>query len=103
MRKCLRPHARRIVPDDARYTLVFDMLETLLTLAFVHADSGPTRLQGALWYFQENGGRVLSDIEESLSSRRGESPFVRSRIFGSTTDECHQRLKQVRELIPNQG
>ena len=103
MRKCLRPHARRIVPDDARYTLVFDMLEILLTLAFVHADSGPTRLQGALWYFQENGGRVLSDIEESLSSRRDESPFVRSRIFGSTTDECHQRLKQVRELIPNQG
>ena len=103
MRKCLRPHARRIVPDDTRYTLVFDKLEILLTLASVHADSGPTRVQGALWYFQENGGRILSDIEESLSSRRGESPFVRSHIFGSTADECHQRLKQVREGLPGRA
>ena len=45
----------------------------------------------------------MSDIEESLSSRRDESPFVRSHIFGNNADECHQRLKQVREVIPQLG
>ena len=104
MRECLRPHARRILPDDTRYTLVFDKLEILLVLACVDADSGTTRLlHSAFWYFQENGGHILSDIEESLSSKRDESPYVRSHIFGSTADECHQRLKQVREVIPSRA
>ncbi len=103
LRECLRPHARRIVPDDTRYTLIFDKLEILLTLAYVHAHSGTTPLlDSAFWYFQENGGRILNDIEESLSSRCNESPFVRSHIFGGTAEECHLRLKDVRKVIPSQ-
>ena len=57
LRECLHPHARRIVPDDTRYTLIFDKLEILLTLAYVHAHSGTTPLlDSAFWYFQQNGG-----------------------------------------------
>ena len=103
LRECLRPHARRIIPDDTRYTLIFDKLEILLTLAYVHAHSRTTPLpRSAFWYFHENGGRILNDIEESLSSRCNESPFVRSHIFGGTAEECHLRLKDVRKVMPSQ-
>ena len=98
MRNCLRPHAERIVPDKTRYTWVFDKLETLLTLGYVHTQAG-THLRDALWYFQESGQRILNDIEKSLSSRRDDSGFVRSNIFGNTADECLRRLQQVRKLI----
>ena len=99
VRNCLRPHAESIVPDKTRYTWVVDKLEILLTLGYVHTQAG-THPRDALWYFQENGQPILNDIEKSLSSRRDESGFVRSNIFGNTADECLRRLEQVRKLIP---
>ena len=32
----LRPHAERIIPDNNRYTLVFDKLEILMALSYAH-------------------------------------------------------------------
>ena len=40
MHDALRPHAARVVPDDTRYTFVFDKLETLMALAYTHIHSG---------------------------------------------------------------
>ncbi|MDE2905802.1 MAG: SIR2 family protein [Acidobacteriota bacterium] len=99
VRNCLRPHAESIVPDKTRYTWVVDKLEILLTLGYVHTQAG-THPRDAFWYFQENGQPILNDIEKSLSSKRDESGFVRSNIFGNTADECLRRLEQVRKLIP---
>ena len=38
----LRPHAERIIPDNDRYTFVFDKFEILMALSYAHhKDSGP--------------------------------------------------------------
>ena len=34
--KVLWPYAERIIPDNDRYTLVFDKLEILMTLSYAH-------------------------------------------------------------------
>ena len=47
LRECLRPHARCIVPDDTRYTLIFDKLEILLTLATSTPTPGQLRYRTA--------------------------------------------------------
>ena len=40
MHDMLRPHASRVVPDDTRFTFVFDTLETLMALAYINLRSG---------------------------------------------------------------
>ena len=104
LRECLRPHARRIVPDDAMYMMVFDKLEILLGLAYCHGHSGTTQSTcRPFWNVPENGGRILNEIEASLSSKGEESPFVKSRVFGATDEECRRILKELRATVPSLG
>ena len=102
LRECLRPHARRILPDDIRYEGVFDELEILLGLAYCCRRYHPDTMQAGrdpFWNFPENGDRFLNEIEESLSSTGDESPFVGSRIFGGTEEECRRRLEELRTTV----
>ena len=104
LRECLRPHARRIVPDATRYTIAFDKLEIHLGLAYCRARAATSRsMDTPFWNFPENGCLILNDIEESLSSRGDDSPFVKSRIFGATEEECRRILKELRPTVPSQG
>ena len=50
----LRPHAERIIPDNNRYTLVFDKLEILMALSYAHhqGEYSPESLPEASWYFR---------------------------------------------------
>ena len=106
LRECLRPHARRIVPDDSRYTMIFDRLEILLGLAYCCRGGHSDTMQSGcdpFWNVPESVDGFLKEIEASLSSRGDWSPFVTSRIFGGTKEECRRRLEELRTTLRRRG
>lgn len=106
LRECLRPHARRIVPDDTRYAMIFDRLETLLGLAYCCRGGRPDTMQSGcdpFWNVPGNVERLLNEIEASLSSGGDQSPFVTSRVFGGTEEECRRRIEELRATVRRRG
>ena len=102
MHSALRPHAGRIIPEDSRYTFVFDKLEILMALNYIHVhsrDSFAWPPLGRFYYRQETRNRIVQEIEGSLSSRRDDSHFVKCGIFGDTEQACTQRLVDLRDVI----
>ena len=105
----LRPYAERIIPDNDRYTLIFDKLEILMALSFAHhkgnwsSDMNSFELYwappGAFGYRRENKTRIMREIEESLSKKQDESPFVMSGIFGETGEDFKQGLAALEQFI----
>ena len=100
----LRPHAERIIPGDDRYTLVFDKLEILIALNYAHKAKPSSEPYwappGAFGYRSTNRSRILQEIEESLSTLKADSPYVKSGIFGDTAEECQQGLEDLKQFIP---
>ena len=92
----MRPYAERIIPDNDRYTLVFDKLEILMALNYAYhkdeKDEWYWAPPGAFGYRGANRTRIMQEIEESLSTKREESPFVTCGIFGETAEACKQDL-----------
>jgi hypothetical protein len=99
----LRPLMKRIVPADAKYTLLFDKLEILIALCNgFHSNSSPDWYwvpPGAFGYRSDNCGKVLREIEDSLSSRGDNSPYVMSRLFGTTTAECKKTMEDFNGFL----
>lgn len=95
----LRPHAARIIPDDARYTFVFDKLEILLALGYLDHLNERWPPIGAFGYREDNRNRIVREIQESLSTRRDDSPFVRCGVFGNTAEVCSQRVAKLQEFV----
>lgn len=99
----LRPHAERIIPDNDRYTLVFDKLEMLLALNFVHKTNQPPgsywATPGAFVYRGKNRTRIMQEIEKSLATFKAKSSFVTSGIIGETVEECQQSLETMKQFI----
>ena len=95
----LRQHARRVIPNDDEYTLVFDKLEILMALGYAYRGFSGWVPQGAFVYRNENRNRILQEIEKSLSELTNESPFVRSGIFGETVEDCRQNLAVFKEFL----
>ena len=103
--KTLGPHAKRIIPDNNGYTLTFDKLEILMALSYAHhkGESSSERYWsplGAFGYRHESRNRILQEIEESLSKKQDESPFVTCGIFGETAADCKQGLAALEQFIP---
>lgn len=98
----LRQHTKRLIPNEDRYTFVFDKLEMLMALGYAHhAKRTYDRYwapPGAFCYRRENRERVLQEIEESMAKLKGESPFVKSGIFGETAEACVQGLTAFKEF-----
>ncbi len=103
----LRPHAKRIIPEDGRYTFIFNKLEILIALNHIHIHPrDPSRIWpplGIFGYQWEPRGRVMKEIEESISSRHDDSPFVKCGIFGHTEEVCRLRLTTLQEVIGDTG
>ena len=93
----LRPHCKRIIPDDDRYTLVFDKLEILMALRF-HHKKGWVPL-GAFGWRAPNRNRILQEIEESISTKQEESPFVAHGFFGDSAQNCNNVLTSFRKIV----
>ena len=93
----LRPHAERIIPDNDRYTLVFDKLEILMALSYLH-HKGEWSAEwswaplGAFTYRHESRTRIMQEIKESLSTKQKDSLFVTCNIFGETAEACGRCL-----------
>ena len=98
----LQPYAERIIPDDNRYTLVFDKLEILMTLCYAHKDPSERYWvpPGAFAYRPDNSPRIMQEIEESLSTMQDESPFVTCGIFGETAEDCKKGLAGLEQFVP---
>ncbi len=107
LQKTLRPHVERIIPDNDRYTLVFDKLEMLMALSYAHHRGEWQEWYwappGAFGYRDENRTRIMQEIEKSLSTMQDESPFVTSRIFGETAEECKKGVEGLKEFVPELG
>lgn len=98
----LRKSANRLIPSNHRYTFVFDKLEVLMALGFAHHAKRTKDWYwappGAYGYRSDNRTQVLQEIEQSISSRGDQSPFVVSGIFGDSAKDCTQALNAFREF-----
>ena len=101
MHDALRRHTARIIPDAGRYTFVFDKLEILLALGYLARRDDGSHLIGAFAYRSDNRDRLMREIQESLSTRGDDSPFVSCDIFGDTADVCGQRVEKLRAFVEN--
>ena len=106
---CFWTRRECIIPDNNRYTFVFDKLEILMALSYAHhkknwsSDMQSSDLYwvppGAFGYRFENRNQILQEIGESLSKKRDESPFVTCGIFGETAEACEQGLAALEQFI----
>ena len=87
--------------DDA-FTLAFDTVEVLLSLAFGKygaKDFNPTwRPPGCYGYRRSNFDLVITDITNSITTFAEDSPYVKSNLFGSSTAECQEQIKILIEF-----
>ena len=97
MHEALRQHTASIVRDDSRYTYVFDKLEMLIALSHVHIDSWAPL--GTVFYRRHNRERICAEIKDSLASRRDDSPYVQSGIFGDTAEVCGASLTALASFV----
>jgi len=99
----LRKPADRLIPNNERYTLVFDKLEIMMALGYAHHAKRTKDWYwappGAFGYRSDNRSRVLQEVEQSISSKGDQSPFVTSGIFGDSAEICTQALTAFREFI----
>ncbi|MDP3673311.1 MAG: SIR2 family protein [Telluria sp.] len=99
----LRPLLRRIIPSDSAYTLAFDKLELLMALGFGNrSDRSPEWYWvpvGAFSYRRDNQNRLLKEIEDSISGAGNESPYVVSRLFGTTAVECGKIIANFKTFM----
>lgn len=99
----LRVHTKRLIPNESRYTLVFDKLEILMALGYAcHAKRANDRYwapPGAYGYRSDNRARVLQEIRDTVSSMGDQSPFVISGIFGDSADACDHALSAFSEFV----
>lgn len=103
----LRQPAKRLIPDDDRYTFVFDKLEMLMSLGYAHHAKRTKEWYwtppGAFGYRSQNRDRFLQEIEESIAKDKGQSSFVKSGIFGDSAEACTQSLAAFRDFAVKVG
>lgn len=79
------------------FTRCFDTVEILLALAWrksCEPMSNPNwHPLGAYGYRRENRAEIVEAIGSSIESQAAASPFVQSKIFGDTPEECATRLR----------
>ncbi len=103
----LRPLVNRLIPNDQRYTLVFDKLEVLIALSCGwHSKKGDGWYwvpPGAYGYRYENRTRIIQEIEGSIETQGDKSPFVKSHLFGDTAAECSRQLGLFKDFVGKLG
>lgn len=102
LHEALRKPVERVISNKDRYTLAFDKLEVMMALGYAHHAKRTKDWYwvppGAFGYRSENRERVLLEIEQSLSGKGRDSPFVTSGIFGDSVEACTDALTAFREF-----
>ena len=103
----LRQPTRRLIPNDDRYTYVFDKLEMLMALGYAHHAKRTKDWYwappGAFGYRGQNRDRFLQEIDESISREKEQSLYVQSGIFGDSAEACAKALAAFREFMAKVG
>ena len=94
-----------------KYTLTFDKFEVLIALHYIYrvdqshlGDRGPWAPPGIFAISRnQNGARIMKEIEKSLLEHQNDSPFVQSGIFGRSPADYFQIVKQLQEFIQKLG
>ena len=102
--RALWPYSERFIPDNDRYTWVFDKLEILMALSYAHhrdewSSEGYWAPPGAFGYRRENRNSILQELRKSLSTKQDESPFVTCGIFGETAEDCERGLAALEDHV----
>ena len=101
----LRKPSRSILPGDSTYERAFDELEMLLALSSATRTPQPLMelrvdwLPGCYVYRGGATSRTLDEIDKSIAEEGDSSPYVRSRIFGTTAENCRERLLALRKYV----
>ena len=94
----VRQYTRDIIPNEGQHALVYTKLEVLLALGFAYHDGGQFGYwapPGIFTYRDEERGRALDEIRDSLTRLNDESPFVKCGIFGASADACKQGIDNL--------
>ena len=100
-------HFQHMTSHKDKYTLTFDKFEILIALGYLYRAKQSSRSSRRLWAppgafaisRNQNRDRIMKEIEGSLSEDQNDSPFVKSGIFGRSTEDCLQIVKQLQEFI----
>ena len=103
----LYQHFQHITPHKDKYTLTFDKFEILIALNYIYradqsylGDRGPWAPPGIFAVSRnQNRDRIMKEIEQSLLEDQNDSPFVKSGIFGRSTEDCIQIIEQLQVFI----
>ena len=94
-----------LIPDEQKYSLVFDKFEILAAMAFNRMQGrapGPNNwfLPGAYIVRSQRWRYALADFEDSLQEQGDESSLAKSGIIGNTARQCLSTIHEFRETIP---
>ena len=101
MHDTLWQHSRREFPDHEHYTTNFVKLEILMSLSTAYQPSprwmGSSR--GIFLSRLEPSWNVVQELDRSISSLSGESPYVKADIFGRTVETCRFHWASLEKWI----
>ena len=94
----LRAPLRQFIPDDIKYSLVFDKFEILAALGFGSMQYHRFPLGAFIWRSQ-NRQHVITEIEQSIKTQGNASPFVQCGIFGNNAGQCLGTIERFKKYI----
>ena len=102
-------YIKPLIHNEDQYNSIFDKLEILMALSYTYHgyahDNEQTKEYswaptGAFAYYRHSNYKsILQEIEESILEFQDESPFVKSNIFGKTTEVCRQVLENFKKFV----
>jgi hypothetical protein len=99
----LRGPFKHLIPNDKRYTLVFDKLEILIALAYAYLEKesnlGYWVPLGAFGYRHDSMTIIMKEIEDSIAQSGEQSSYVQSGIFGSTVEVCSKGIADLKNFM----
>lgn len=99
----LKGSIRNHFPSSSAFTMAFDKLEILLALGNIfqakRSEAWNWAPPGCYGYRSDNTRRVLEEIRTSLQTEAEASPYVASRIFGSSLTECLASLDLFEKFL----
>ena len=83
--------------------MTFDRLEILIALGAGSRKEenwlGYWAPPGCFGYRHQNRERILSEIRSSLDGNGNGSAYVKSRIFGTTAEQCKSEIEKLTDFL----
>lgn len=99
----LRDPLKTLIPNDARYSIVFDKLELLMALNFAYNNRNTDNTYwtpvGSFMHRSDNRNRIINEIEESIAKDGEQSVYVLSGLFGESAEVCTKALADFKNFL----